>query len=170
MGELFFKDWTGLRDILICSATGYLALFAFIRISGKRTLAKLNAFDFVVAVTLGSTLSSMILAKTSIAEGLLAVAVIIGLQYALAKLARESPKLETIINSGPTLLYYEGRYLRENMAKEVITEEEVLAAIRTFRIADMAQVRTVVMELNGELTVVRGDSSGGASSLDDILK
>ncbi|MCW1886025.1 DUF421 domain-containing protein [Luteolibacter flavescens] len=169
MEDLFFKDWQGLRNTLVCATAGYLSLFAFIRISGKRTLAKLNAFDFVVAVTLGSTLSSMILAKVPIAEGLLAVAVIIALQFVLAKAALESPRLEKVINSRPSLLFYEGSFMEDAMQREVITKEEILAAVRSFRVSDLAEVQAVVMELNGDLTVVRRGGSPGSSSLVDIL-
>jgi uncharacterized membrane protein YcaP (DUF421 family) len=161
MKHLFFADWPGLWHVAICATVSYLALFAFIRISGKRTLAKLNAFDFVVSVTLGSTLSSMILAKVPIVEGLLAVAIIVRLQFLLAGLARQSKSLEKAINSSPTLVFYDGEFLEQALAKESITREEVYAAVRTYRIHRMENVKAVVMELNGELTVVEKTSGGG---------
>lgn len=154
--------------ISICSVVSYLALFAFIRISGKRTMSKLNAFDFVVAVTLGSTLSSMILAKVAIAEGSVAVIIIIALQYALAKLAMESPMMEQIINSRPTLLFYNGRFLEKTLSKECITHEEIHAAVREYRLENMDEVRAVVMELNGDLTVVQKQARGERTSLVDV--
>ena len=168
MKDLFFENWLGIRHVAICSAVSYLALFAVIRISGKRTLSKLNAFDFVVSVTLGSTLSSMILAKVPIAEGIAAVAIIIGLQYLLAKIARESPMMERLINSRPTLLFYDGRFLDEALSKEMVTQEEVYAAVRNFRIENMGDVKAVVMELNGELTVVKNTLGTECTSLHDI--
>jgi len=168
MRELFFKDGAGLLNVLVCTVVAYLALFSFIRISGKRTMSKLNAFDFVVAVTLGSTLSSMILAKVPVLEGLLAVAIIIGLQYLLAKLAQKSSAMETIINSRPTLLYYNGEFLEKTLSEESITHEEIHAAVRTFRLERMDEVRAVVMELNGDLTVVKKGEGPGSSSLDDL--
>lgn len=66
METLLFKDWQSSMDVAICAILSFLVAFIFIRISGKRTLAKLTAFDFVVTVTLGSTLSSMILGKSII--------------------------------------------------------------------------------------------------------
>jgi uncharacterized membrane protein YwaF len=66
MEKLLFKNWDSLWHVAVCSIISYLALFVFIRISVKRTLAKLNAFDFVVAVTLGSTLSAMMLGSTTV--------------------------------------------------------------------------------------------------------
>jgi len=171
MDKLFFKDWESLYHILICSSISYITLFIFIRISGKRTLAKLNAFDFVVTVTLGSTLSSMILMKVTVTEGAVALLVIILLQYALAWLAKQSETMEKTINSEPTLLFYNGKFLQEAMLKEVITEEEIYAEIRKFRIENMDEVRAVVMELNGEITVVKkSDNPSSHTSLEDIDK
>lgn len=171
MDKLFFKDWESLWHILVCATISYLALIVFIRISGKRTLAKLNAFDFVVTVTLGSTLSSMILAKVTIAEGAVALIVIIVLQYLLAWLAKEAPVMEKAINSSPTLLFYDGVFLEDAMKKEVITREEISAAIRKFRIERIEDVKAVVMELNGEITVVKKTAPGSDhTSLNDIIK
>ena len=110
MKELFFKDWESVWQVMMCAFIAYFVLFLFIRISGKRTLAKLTAFDFVVTVTLGSTLSSMILAKVTLAEGAGALAIIILLQYVLAWTAKESKVLEKAINSSPTLVFYQGNF------------------------------------------------------------
>lgn len=168
MKELLFKDWESLWHIAFCATISYITLFIFIRISGKRTLAKLNAFDFVVTVTLGSTLSSMILAKVTIAEGCIALLVIILLQYLLALAAKESPILEKAVNSSPTLLFYNGQFLKDSMDKEVITKEEIYAEIRKYRLEHLDDVRAVVMELNGEFTVVKKSEGAGETSLDDL--
>jgi uncharacterized membrane protein YcaP (DUF421 family) len=168
MKDLLFKDWNSLWHIAVCAIISYLALFLFIRISGKRTLAKLNAFDFVVTVTLGSTLSSMILAKVTIAEGSVALLVIIGLQYLLAWLAKSSSIMEKVINSSPTLLYYKGKFLKDAMRKEVITEAEIYAQVREYRIYRMEDVMAVVMELDGKITVVKKSHGEIHTSMKDI--
>lgn len=155
MEELLFKDWKSIVHVAVLAALAYFTLFLFIRISGKRTLAKLTAFDFVVTVTLGSTLSSMILGKTTLAEGAVALMVIIALQYLLAFGAKHSTSVEKVVNSKPTLLYYKGSFQEEAMNREVITKEEIYAAVREFRLHRFEDVEAVVMEINGELTVVR---------------
>lgn len=168
MKDLFFKDWESLAHVALCALISYITLFVFIRISGKRTLAKLNAFDFVVTVTLGSTLSSMILAKVTITEGCTALFVIIALQFLLAYLAKSSHKMEKVINSSPTLLFYNGQFIEDAMLKEVITTEEIYAEIRKYRIEHLYDVRAVVMELNGEITVIKKSEGSGLTSLEDI--
>lgn len=170
MKKLFFNDWESLIHISICATMSFLALFIFIRISGKRTLAKLNAFDFVVSVTLGSTLSSMMLLKTTIAEGCLALIIIILLQYFLAFMAKKSKIMEHAINSTPSLLYYNGVFLKQNMDRELITEEEIYSEVRQFRLKNMDDVWAVVLELNGEMSVIKkSDSLSDKTSLEDIL-
>ncbi|SOD13978.1 DUF421 domain-containing protein [Pedobacter xixiisoli] len=155
METLLFKDWESSLNVLICASISFLTAFLFIRISGKRTLAKLTAFDFVVTVTLGSTLSSMILGKTVLIDGAIALIIIISLQYALAFFAQRSKTMEQVINTKPTLMFYDGQFLEKNMEKEFVTKEEVYAAIREFRLYRMEDVLAVVMELNGQLSVVK---------------
>ncbi|MCD0490248.1 DUF421 domain-containing protein [Pedobacter sp. MC2016-14] len=168
MEELLFKNWESVWHVGVCAVLAYIILFLFIRISGKRTLAKLTAFDFVVTVTLGSTLSSMILAKVPLVDGSVALALIIAMQYLLAWMARESNTLEKVINSSPTMVFYRGEFLEDAMKKEVLTREEIYAEIRKFRMLDVDQVEAVVMELNGELTVIKKSVGTSHSSLEDI--
>ncbi|MGQ2984168.1 DUF421 domain-containing protein [Flavobacterium sp.] len=168
MENIFFKDWGSIKDVALCSVIAFLTLFILIRISGKRTLAKLNAFDFIVTVTLGSTLSSMILAKVTLTEGAVALTIIVIMQYALAWLAASNKGLEKAINSKPSLLYYDGNYIEDEMKREGITKEEILAEIRSFRLERMEDVKAVVLELNGHFSVIkRSPLPVRDSSLDD---
>lgn len=168
MEKLLFKDWESLAVIGACALLSYITLFVFIRISGKRTLAKLNAFDFVVTVSLGSTLSSMILGKVTLAEGALALLIIIGLQYLLAWSTKKSETLEKVINSTPMLLFYNGNFLEDAMEKELITKEEIYAAIREYRLQNVNDVHAVVLELNGDLAVIRKSVVDGRDSLNGL--
>ncbi|MBG6233580.1 uncharacterized membrane protein YcaP (DUF421 family) [Pedobacter sp. CAN_A7] len=168
MKDLIFKNWESLWHVGVCAILAYFILFLFIRISGKRTLAKLTAFDFVVTITLGSTLSSMILGKVTLTEGAVALAIIICLQYLLAWTARESKTMEKVINSSPTIVFFRGEFLEDAMKKEVLTREEIYAEIRKFRMLDVDQVEAVVMELNGELTVIKKSQGVSHTSLKDL--
>ncbi|MBD1421201.1 DUF421 domain-containing protein [Sphingobacterium chuzhouense] len=72
MEDLFFSDGKSFLKVIIASIVSYFTILSIVRIMGKRTLAKMNAFDFVVTITLGSTLSSMLLNKVSILDGSMA--------------------------------------------------------------------------------------------------
>ena len=82
MQHLFLDSWTGLQRMLIVSVLAYVVPVAFLRLSGKRTLSKMNALDPVVTVALGSTLATMLLGKdVALAEGAAAFATLISLQF-----------------------------------------------------------------------------------------
>jgi len=79
---MFFSGWDSLLRTLVVGVLAYVALVVFLRVSGKRTLSKMNAFDLVVTVALGSTLATVLLSKdVALAEGVLAFALLISLQF-----------------------------------------------------------------------------------------
>jgi uncharacterized membrane protein YcaP (DUF421 family) len=81
---MFFDTWSGLARVLIVRSLAYLALLVMLRISGKRTSSKLNAFDFVVTVALGSTFAIVLLSKpVALAEGILTILVLVILQFSI---------------------------------------------------------------------------------------
>lgn len=153
---MFFDNWTGLVRVLVVGTAAYLALVLILRISGKRTLTKLNAFDFIVTVALGSTLASVILDNSiALTEGVLALALLVVLQFVMAWLSVRSPWFEGLIKSEPALLVSKGRYLDTALRRERITREEVLAAIRSQGFADLEQIAAVVLETDGTISVIQ---------------
>ncbi len=81
---MLFDTWAGLGRILLVGPLAYGALMVLLRVSGKRTLTKLNAFDLVITVALGSTLATIVLSKdVALAEGVLALGLLAGLQFAI---------------------------------------------------------------------------------------
>ncbi len=82
MRSVFFSSADTLWRTLVVSLVAYLCLVVLLRVSGKRTLSKMNAFDFVVTIALGSTLATILLNKdTSLAEGVMALGLLVGLQF-----------------------------------------------------------------------------------------
>ena len=80
-----------------------------LRVSGKRTLTKMNAFDLVVTVVLGSTLATVLFTKSvAQAEGLTAFVLLIFLQFVLTWLFVRSQAASRLVKSEPTLLVYQG--------------------------------------------------------------
>lgn len=153
---MLFDGWTDLVRVLVVGTLAYAALVMILRISGKRTLAKLNAFDFVVTVALGSTLATVLLSKdVALAEGVLALVLLVVLQYAIAWLAVRSDRFRGFIKSEPTLLMRDGRYLEGAMRRERITREEVLAAIRGEGGGNPQTIAAVVLETDGSISVLR---------------
>lgn len=136
----------------------YIGLIIFLRISGKRTLTKLNAFDLVVAVALGSTLATILLdSSISLLEGLTAFALLILLQYVITLLAVHSDWFNNVIKSEPRLLFLNGQFIRSAMKKERIKEIEILQAIRNSGSGSTEKVAAVVLETDGSLSVISNE-------------
>ncbi|MFO6446048.1 DUF421 domain-containing protein [Erythrobacter sp. NE805] len=154
---MLFDDWQGLIRVLVISVLAYGSLVAVLRFAGKRALAKLNAFDLVVTVALGSTLATVLL-KSDIAfvEGLAAFAMLAVLQWIVARLSVAWPGFRKLVRSQPRLLLEDGAYLFQAMADERLTEDEVDAAIRAAGIGRREEVAAVVLETDGSLSVIRG--------------
>jgi len=159
---MFFQGWPGLVRTLLVGVLAYVSLVAMLRISGKRTLAKLNAFDLVVTVALGSTLSAILLQESiALAEGALALALLILLQYLVSALSVRSPAFAQAVRSEPALLVRDGRYCLDTMRRERITQDEALGAIRSSGGPSIDEARTVILESDGTLSV-KLRSSGGS--------
>lgn len=166
---MFFNDWAGLGRTVVVGVLAYASLVLLLRISGKRTLSKMNAFDLVVTVALGSTLATVLLSRDiALAEGVLAFVVLVGLQYILAWLSIRSAKVQELIKSEPSLLVYQGRFLESALLRERVAKVETLAAIRSQGIADLQEVEAVVLETDGTFSVVRRHEDGRADSLENV--
>lgn len=162
---MFFNSWYGLLRIVIVGILAYTALVLLLRISGKRTLSKMNAFDLVVTVALGSTLATILLSQdVALLDGIAALITLIALQYLLAWLSVRSVTVSRLIKAEPALLFYQGSFLQERMKKERVTREEVLSAIRAQGIASLQSVLAVVLETDGSFTVLEGEMGGKEES------
>lgn len=152
---MFFHSWSGLGRVLIVGFCAYVALVGMLRVSGKRTLAKMNAFDFVVTVALGSILATVLLSKdVALAEGLLALVWLIGLQWVVAWLAVRFSPWRHLIKSEPRLLALRGELNPRALREERITREGVYAALRSAGHAALEEVEAVVLETDGSISVV----------------
>lgn len=153
---MFFNSWQDIVRTIIVGVLAYIALVLFLRISGKRTLSKMNAFDLVVTVALGSTLATILLSKdVALAEGVTAFLTLIGLQFLIAWLSVRSDTFRKLVKSEPRLLFFRGNFLDEQLRKERVTREEIIAAIRAQGIPVLEQVEAVVLETDGSFTTLR---------------
>lgn len=152
---MWFDSWWDAGRVLAAGAASYLLLVVLLRVSGKRTLSKLNAFDLVVTVAMGSTLSSALLSSdVSVTEAATGFFALVALQYAVARLSVLSPSFAGLVRSEPRLLLEDGRFLEEALAHERVTRNEVLAALRSAGVARVEQAAAVVLETDGSLSVI----------------
>jgi uncharacterized membrane protein YcaP (DUF421 family) len=154
MDPFFFESWRGLLRVLLVGTAAYIALIVMLRASGKRTLSKMNAFDLIVTVALGSTLATVLLSRSvPLAEGVLALALLIYLQYAITWASVRSDRVKRLVKSEPTLLVHKGEYLDAALVRQRVTRDEVEAALRQSGQRTMSKGTSVVLETDGSMTV-----------------
>lgn len=166
---MFFDDWFGLLRILAVGVFAYAALIILLRASGKRTLSKWNAFDFVVTIALGSTLATVVMSKdVSLAEGVFALGLLIALQFVITRLAVRFDWVKNLIKAEPTLLLDKGEFLPAAMRRQRVTESEIRAAIRASGSAAVEEIEAVVLETDGSLSVIKKLPDDSRSALKDV--
>ncbi|MFL6374134.1 MAG: DUF421 domain-containing protein [Pyrinomonadaceae bacterium] len=165
----FFDGWEKIGRSLILAVCAYGSLVLLLRISGKRTLAKMNVYDFVFVVALGSTLASTILdTGTTLADGVFAHIALIGLQYILSSLCVTSSKVDSIVNGEPTLVFHNGEFLWDTMRRERVSPEELRASARNDGSLSMDDIDSIVLETDGTFSVVHKNVKRSNSSLTDV--
>lgn len=156
--QMLFQGWSGIARTVAVGLLAYVTLVLFLRISGKRTLAKLNAFDLVVTVALGSTLSAILLQESiALAEGATALALLIAMQFVVTFISVRSERFAKIVRSEPALLVRDGAFCRAAMKRERITEDEALSAVRAAGGRGVEDVASLILESDGTLSTVLRD-------------
>lgn len=167
---MWFDSWSDVVRVVLVGSAAYVLLVLVLRLSGKRTLSQLNAFDFVVTVALGSTLATILLSKdVSLAEGMTALALLAGLQFLVAIVSSRWPVTRVAITSRPTLLLFEGRIRGDALRRHRLTVSELRQAIRMQGVGDFAQVKAVVLETNGTMSIIPEGKYGDGSALEDVI-
>lgn len=164
-----FNNPASLAHTFFIGSLSYLAVIVLIRISGKRTLSKWNAFDFVVTVAYGSILATMVLStETSLLQGALGIGVLLALQFLLTWFAVRTDIVQKLIKSEPQLLLFNGEFLTEALRRERVTEGEVKAAVRAEGISALEAVYAVVLETDGSFSVIEESNHHADTAMTDV--
>ena len=165
---MWFDTWSDILRILLVGAAAYAFLILAIRVFGKRSLAQLNAFDFIVTVALGSTLATILLSSdVSWAEGAVALVLLVLLQYVVSQL-RRLPGGRKAFTAEPTLLVRDGHVLDDRLASHRLTYADLKQTIRSSGVGDFDKVSAVILESDGSMSVITASQLGDGSVLDDV--
>lgn len=143
--------------ILVSSLVIYGAVILVVRLNGLRTFSKMSSFDFAVTVAIGSLIASVAATSTSLTNGVLALVAIVAFQRVLA-MARRHTAVETGVDNRPILLMAGEQIITEHMARSRITPADLRAKLREANVTQWSQIRAVVMETTGDVSVLTGDS------------
>ena len=164
-GAPFFDGAQSLYGTAVTALVMYPLIVALIRLFGKRAVSKMNNFDWIVTVAVGSLVASAIgFESVTILDALLAIAVLLGLQWALTKAMASSGRAVDVAVATPTLLVHDGRVLDDAMRAERIGRDELLAAIRGHGVAAVEDCFAVVLESNAKISVVPASARGRSIS------
>lgn len=160
----FYGGIEPLIRIVVIGSLAYFSLLILMRVSGKRTLAQMNSFDFVITIAIGSTLGRLITAKgVSLAESVTAFFTLIFLQYLISWLMVRSAAFDKLVTASPSLLFFRGQFVRKAMKEQRVTQEQLLAVVRQNRIGSLQDVEAIVMESVGTLSVIKKETAGELS-------
>lgn len=143
-------------DSVIKACVVYFVLWAIIRISGRRTLGEMTAFDFILFLIIGGATQRAITGEDySLTNALILVATFVGIEVALSLIELKSPMLRRVLNSSPTLLVENGSPMRYRMRRARVTEDNILEAARRLHgLERMDQIKFAILEPTGKITIV----------------
>jgi len=168
-------DWTWIRAaedaplMIVCSAVAlYVLLILYTRLVGLRSFSKMSAFDFAITIAIGSILASVTLwQKPTLLEGAVALGVLFGLQFVVGNLRKRLPGVTALVDNAPLLLMDGTEVLSDNLRRANMTEADLRAKLREANVTRLEQVRAVVMESTGDVSVLHAPPD--APAIDDAL-
>ncbi len=163
---MFFDNWNSILKILVVGSLAYVYLVALLRISGKRTLSQMNAFDFIVTVALGSTLATILLSKdTALLEGIFALTLLVLLQFVVAMLSSKFKIFNKLVKSEPEILFYKGKFHEKKIKELRVAKEEIFQAMRGSGILYLEEVEAVILETNGNFSILKSSEKSGERTI-----
>jgi uncharacterized membrane protein YcaP (DUF421 family) len=131
----------------------YLFLLIGLRLGGKRELGMLNPFDLVVLLVLSNTLQNAIIGPDdSLLGGLVGATALLVINYLVVRFLFTHPKLDRYVEGEAMELVRDGKVLRKNMRRELITEDELRSRARVQGIDSLKTVKCARIEVGGALT------------------
>jgi uncharacterized membrane protein YcaP (DUF421 family) len=150
--------WHTLLDVALRTTIVYFALVVGLRLTGKRQLGQMSAFDLVLLLIIANAVqNAMVGPDTSLAGGLVAAGVLLFWHQVIDRLRRSSQGFARALAGEGILLISEGRILEAHLRHAGVTQDELLQALREHGVSGVEQVRLAVLEPDGAVSVIRID-------------
>jgi uncharacterized membrane protein YcaP (DUF421 family) len=142
-------------SIILRTVIVYGAILIGLRVAGKREMGQMTAFDLVLVLLIANAVqNAMVGPDTSLTGGLIAAAVLIALDVVIARVRERVPLLQRAVEGTPVLLIHDGQFVSRHLAREGVTESDVMMAIREHGVANVTDVKMAVLETDGSISVV----------------
>lgn len=129
-----------------------------VRLVGLRAFSKMNSFDFVATIATGSLIAQAG-TRAQWDEYLQAMVAILGVflvQWLLSRARQRWDRVGSLIRNEPVLLMDRGKFLEAAMAETRVSRSNMLEKLRSAGVTDVSEVRAVVLETTGDISVIRG--------------
>lgn len=154
--KLLFDGWQSTGRIMLTTILIYFVLIISLKLFGSRSVSSFSVYDLIATFTIGSTISStLLLEEINLINGITGIVVLLLMQYGLSKILTKWEKLYPKVNPVPKIVYLKGEYITENMKKTRVNKEEILSAIRREAGTTSDQIYAVLLEANGDLSVIQ---------------
>ena len=149
-----------LARALLLSAIALTWVIFVVRVIGLRTFSKMTAFDFVATVATGSLLAGACQATTwpEFAQPTLAISALLGAQFVIAKLRQASDGFEEVVQNEPVILMRDGVIFDAALRDTRVARADLIAKLREANALRFLDVRAVVLETTGDISVLHGDT------------
>lgn len=166
---MWFKSWQSLLHVLVLGACTYVVIVAFLRITGKRTLSGLSAPDLVITVAMGNILAMVMLDPgVTFVDAAVAMATVSVLGALLDTVGIRGRVGEEIAKAAPSAMFWDGRYVDDELRRQRVTRDEVRAAARGEGHVSMDDVFAVILEGSGRLTTIPRQQAANRSALEGV--
>ena len=146
-------------ETVLRAAVLYFFILLILRILPRRSTGELGAMDLVFILLITESASHALGDFSSLGDGLIMLSLFIGFNYLVNQLTYHSPFFQKIFEHPAIPVIKDGKLLRRNMRKELLTEEELMAGLRENGIDDISEVRKACVEGEGELSFIKYDDS-----------
>lgn len=147
-------------QMILRASIVYISTIAMIRIGERRVLGKNTAFDVILGVVLGSTLSRAINGGASLLPTLTAGFMLIGLHWMLAAISYRFSWFGRLIKGRPLTLMKHGERNEKNFARTHITRRDLEeASRRSAELEHPEEAEEVRLERSGEISFIKSRTS-----------
>ncbi|ASY36430.1 hypothetical protein STTU_6425 [Streptomyces sp. Tu6071] len=151
-----------LRTVLV-----YAAMVVLFRLSGKRGLASLNTFDFVVVFLLSNVVQNAVIgADDSLLGGLVGAATLVAVNALMNRLTVASPRIARVLEGTSTTVVENGSVMTGAVRRLAVRPSEIEHAVRVQNGEGISDVASARLEPDGQLLVVLKQSAGAPTRAD----
>ena len=143
---------------LLLTAMGMVWVVVLVRINGLRSFSKMTNFDFVMTVAVGSLLASASQTNNweAVLQAMIAMATLFLVQSVTARMRRQSDTIEAVMQNTPVILMRNGQIIESALAETRVARSDLMAKLREANVLDIQQVKAVVLETTGDISVLHG--------------